>query len=163
MTGLRAGLPAGQNNDFAEVTDMKRILICGMLFALATSLSFAQRSRGVGPSTGVGAATGHMGPAARMPATGPMSPTTSARPDMTDTGRVAPDAANNHANAPSTDTTSVGPAGAKPAPDTTGVGPDVGRPANSTGVGSHNSTVPDRTTMPDANGVSDHTMIIPNQ
>ena len=151
------------NIDSAEVQNMKRILICGMLLALATSLSFAQRSRGVGPTTGAGSAVGHIGPAARMPATAPMSPTTSARPDTTDTGRVAPDAASNHVNAPSTATTSVGSTNGKPAPEATVVGPDSAKPANSTGTGSRNSTVPDRTTLPDANGVSDHTVINPNQ
>jgi hypothetical protein len=141
---------------------MKRILICGMLLALATSLSFAQRGRGVGPTTGVGPAAGHIGPAARMPATGPMSPTTSARPDTTSTGRVAPDAANNHVNAPST-ATGVGPTSGQPEPGATAVAPDSGRPADATGVRSPNSTDPGRTASPDANGVSDHTVINPNQ
>lgn len=139
---------------------MKRILICGMLLALATSLSFAQRSRGAGPTTG-GMAVGHVGPAARMPATGPMAPTSSVRPDTTD--RVARDAANNHVNAPSTDATHVSPTNGKAAPDATVGGPDTSKPGNATGVGTRNSTVPDRTTLPDANGVSDHAVINPNQ
>lgn len=131
---------------------MKRILICGMLLALATSLSFAQRSRGVGPSTGVGPAVGHVGPAARMPDTGPMSPTTRVSPNTLGTDRAP-----NHVSTTSPDTTSVGPA--------TGdrVGPDARTTGADTGKSTTPATVPDRTVMPDANGVSDHTRINPNQ
>ncbi len=136
---------------------MKRILICGMLLALATSLSFAQRSRGVAPATGVGPAIGHVGPAARMPATGPMSPTTGIRPDTIDTGRISPDAAPNHVSTTSSGATGVGAAtGDRVAPDAIAPGANSGKPANPVGV-------PDRAVVPDANGVSDHARINPNQ
>ena len=128
---------------------MKRILVCGTLLALATSLSFAQRGRAVGPSTGgVGPAVGHVGPAVGMPSTAPMAPTTGVRPDTVNPDRVAP---------------SVSPGSGTVAPDTTTVGPDTGKPANPASVGSHTSTVPDRAVVPDANDVTDHTRINPNQ
>lgn len=127
---------------------MKRILICGMLLVLATSLSFAQRSRGVGPSTGgIGPAVGQVGPVARMP--GPMS-TSPVRPDTIGADRVP-----NHVSTTSPDTRTVGP-------DASRVAPDAKAPGNS-GKQANPAAAPDRAVIPDANGVSDHARINPNQ
>ena len=135
---------------------MKRILICGMLLVLATSLSFAQRSRGVGASTGgVGPAVGHVGPAVRMPDTGPMSPT-GVRPNTAGADRTAPVATPSHVGTTSPDNMTVGPDTSRVAPDAKAPGANSGKPANPTGV-------PDRVAIPDANGAGDHTRISPNQ
>ncbi len=137
---------------------MKRILICGMLLALATSLSFAQRSRGVGPSTGgIGPAVGHVGPAVRGPDIGPMSPASPVRPDAVGPDRTAPVAAPNHVSTTSSDATGVGPdTTRRVAPDAKAPGANNVKPASPVGV-------PDRAVMPDANGISDHARINPNQ
>jgi hypothetical protein len=63
---------------------MKKLLVCGMLLGLLTSLSFAQRGR----------AYGGVGTSARIPNVGPVSPNARTSPNAIGTGHdgVAPNA-----------------------------------------------------------------------
>jgi hypothetical protein len=101
---------------------MKKLLVCGMLLGLLTSLSFAQRGR----------AYGGVGTSARIPNVGPVSPNARTSPNAIGTGHdgVAPNA-----------TTGKNPKHSAPNatadPTARTVGPNTG-------------TVPDRVITPDA-------------
>ncbi len=122
---------------------MKRILICGMMLGLLTGVGFAQRGRAVGG----------VGPAARMPGNAPVVGTT---PNAVTTthGSTTPNAVSGstHAKTVTPNATNGAQAAA--------VTPNSG---NATTVSPNVNTVPDRALNPDAQGISDHSRINPNQ
>ncbi|HSY10820.1 MAG TPA: hypothetical protein VK976_01395 [Verrucomicrobiae bacterium] len=137
---------------------MKKILICGMMLGLLTTVSFAQRGRTVG-----GVRPTATGP--RMAPVAPMAPMASAAPNAVSNSRgsVAPSSVNssthaktatpNAASTPSTaKTVTPNPNAASTSPTAKTVTPNA-------------NTVPDRTMLPDAQGVTDHapTTTSPNQ
>jgi hypothetical protein len=125
---------------------MKRILICGVMLGLMTGAGFAQRGRAAG---GVGPAVGGVGPSARMPGNAPMART--APNAVTNAqGSMAPNAVSGSPNAKT-----VKPNGA----NGTAIAPNAGNAAT---VSPDANTVPG-TMNPDAQGISDHTRINPNQ
>jgi hypothetical protein len=134
---------------------MKRILICGMMFGLLTGVGFAQRGRAVG---GVGPAVGGAGATARMPGTPTigMTPNVGAMPNAVTTthGTTAPNAVPGATNAKTVTPNATN--GAKAAPVT----PNSG---NATTVSPNANTVPNRDIDPDAQGISDHSRVSPNQ
>lgn len=129
---------------------MKRILICGVVLGLMTGVGFAQRGRAVG---GVGPAVGGVGPSARMPANAPVVRTTPNAVTNTH-GSVRPNAISGSANAKTVKPNATSGANA------TAVAPNAG---NATSVSPNADTVPDRAINPDAQGISDHTRLTPNQ
>jgi hypothetical protein len=129
---------------------MKRLLICGMMFGLLTGVGFAQRGRAVG---GVGAATGGVGPTARMPGIAPVVGTTPNAVTATH-GSTAPNAVTG-----STTANTVTPNATKGA-KAAAVTPNSGK---ATTVSPDANTVPDRALDPDAQGLSDHSRVSPNQ
>ncbi len=116
---------------------MKKTVVCGMLLALLTTVGVAQRGR----------AMGGVGPTARMPGIDPIGPSARVSPSSVNVGHngVAPNAvsAGTHAK-------TVTPNATKTAPNTKTVSPKA-------------TTVPDRAIAPDAQGISDHARIDPNQ
>ena len=133
---------------------MKKIMICGMMLGLLTTVSFAQRGRTVGGARPA-ATSPRMAPAA------PMTPMATTTPNAVSNGRsdVAPNSVNSstHAKTVTPDATStpstaktVTPSAASTPPMTKTVTPNA-------------NTVPDRTMLPDAQGVNDHAATTPNQ
>ena len=119
---------------------MKKILLCGMMLGLMTTVGFAQRGRSVG---GVGpTATAPMAPTAPR---APMARTTpSAVPNAH--GDIAPNSVSG-----STHAKTVTPSATSTSPTAKTVTPNAG-------------TVPDRVQLPDAQGASDHARTVgPNQ
>ena len=129
---------------------MKKLIICGVMFGLMTGVSFAQRGRAAG---GVGPAVGGVGPTARISNSAPAMGTT---PNAVTTrhGSTAPNAVSG-----STHAKTVTPNATNGA-SSTSVTPNAG---NATTVSPNANTVPDRAINPDAQGVSDHTRVNPNQ
>ena len=121
---------------------MKKILICGMMLGLLTTVSFAQRGRTVG-----GVRPTATGP--RMAPVAPMAPMASAAPNAVSNSRgsVAPSSVNSSTHAKT----------ATPNAAST--------PSTAKTVTPNANTVPDRTMLPDAQGVTDHapTTTSPNQ
>jgi len=110
---------------------MKKVLVCGMLLGLLTSVSFAQRGRAIG---GVGTS-------ARIPNVGPVSPNASINPNSISTGH---DGVLPNATTPGKNPNRAGPnATFDPTAQT------VGPTAKTVGPNTV-TTVPDRVITPDA-------------
>jgi hypothetical protein len=110
---------------------MRKVLVCGMLLGLLTSVSYAQRGHAVG---GVGPS------AATMPNIGSMSPNARINPNATGMGHdgVLPNAT----------TAGKNPARVAPNATTDPTAKTVGPAANT--VGTHAITVPGRVITPEA-------------
>src|SRR5271155_2241214 len=104
---------------------MKKILVCGMLLGLLTSVSYAQR----------GHAVGGVGPGARIPNVGPVSPNARTSPNAIGVGHdgVMPNAV----------TTQKNPKPLTPNATTDPTAKTVGSTAKTVGPNSE-TTVPDR-------------------
>jgi hypothetical protein len=112
---------------------MKKVLVCGMLLGLLTSVGYAQR----------GHAVGGVGPAARtMPNVGPVSPNARINPGAISTGPHATTVG------PQATTVEKNPNRVAPNATTDPTAKTVGPEA--TNVGAHTVTVPDRVITPDA-------------
>ncbi|MGA2688930.1 MAG: hypothetical protein ABSE85_12755 [Candidatus Korobacteraceae bacterium] len=110
---------------------MKKVLVCGMLLGLLTSVSFAQRGRAIG---GVGTS-------ARIPNVGPVSPTARINPNSINTGHdgVLPNATTGKNPKPLTPNATTDPTAKTVGPDAKTIGPNTV------------TTVPDRVITSDAN------------
>jgi hypothetical protein len=111
---------------------MKKVLVCGMLLGLLTSVSFAQRGRAIG---GVGTS-------ARIPNVGPVSSTARINPNSINKGHdgVLPNATTPGKNPkPLTPNATTDPTARTVDPTAKTVGPNTV------------TTVPDRVITPDAN------------
>ena len=122
---------------------MKQVLLCGMLLALLTSVSFAQRGRavgGVGPTARLGAPNVRMGPDAVG-----IAPSTGIPPSAR-IGGVAPNATRVAPNA-----IPVAPHATTVAPNATTVAPNAKTVApNARTTGAETVTPRARTVDPDA-------------
>jgi hypothetical protein len=137
----RTWLAAGYNSELAEV-HMKKILICGMLLGLLTTMSFAQRGR----------AAGGVGPAVGASNAAPMAHT------MPNAVPVPHQGVSPNAVGPSGKTKTIAPnATATPAASST-TSPNA---KSTTAPDTRN--VPNRVTMPDADGLGTQPRISPNQ
>ena len=112
---------------------MKKLLICGLMVGLLSSVGVAQRARS-------------MGPAARTPGMEPIAPNAHMGAGSASVGHsgISPSAvpAGTHARTATPNATS--------GTSSKTVSPNAGRPS-------------DRVMLPDARGISDHTRIDPNQ
>jgi len=119
---------------------MKKVLVCGMLLGLLTSVSYAQR----------GHAVGGVGPSARIPSVGPVSPNARINPSAIGIGHagVLPNATTTGKNP-----THVGP-NATFDPNARTVGPtaNTAEPSARTVGPNTVTTVPDRVITPNATG-----------
>jgi hypothetical protein len=106
---------------------MKKLLVCGMLLAFLTSVSFAQRGRAIG---GVGATAS---PGARFPSVTPASPAARTNPNSISTGHDG-----------------ALPNATKVEKDPTTVKPNATSNRTFNPVGPEPVTGPDTVTMPDA-------------
>ncbi|MGC2110892.1 MAG: hypothetical protein WA655_15330 [Candidatus Korobacteraceae bacterium] len=119
---------------------MKKVLICGMLVGLLSTVSFAQRGRTVGG----------IGPAARGasigPNIGPMSPSARVNPSAISLGHdgVAPNAR---------------PVGAVPST----VSPNAGKSRSTTSVGPNSKTIPGQAMPPSSRTIGPDTGIGPDR
>jgi hypothetical protein len=109
---------------------MKKVLVCGMLLGLLTSVSYAQRGR----------AAGGVGTTVRMPNVMPVSPTAGMNPNSISKGHdgVLPNATTGKNPKPLTPNATTDPTAKTVGPDAKTVGPNTVTP------------VPDRVIMPDA-------------
>jgi len=110
---------------------MKKVLVCGMLLGLLTSVSYAQRGR----------AAGGVGTTVRMPNVMPVSPTAGINPNSINKGHdgVLPNATTGKNPKPLTPNAATDPTAKTVGPDAKTVGPNTV------------TTVPDRVIMPNAN------------
>lgn len=130
---------------------MKKTLICGMMLGLLTSVSFAQRAHTVRPTATVPHTVG-MAPVAPMAATTPnavSSAPAKVAPDSV-TGSTHAKTVTPNATLPASTANTATPSAASTSPTARTVNPNA-------------NTVPDRTMLPDAQGVSDHASNSPNQ
>ncbi|MGA2370032.1 MAG: hypothetical protein ACLPPV_17675 [Candidatus Korobacteraceae bacterium] len=119
---------------------MKKVLVCGMLLGLLTSVSYAQR----------GHAIGGVGTSARIPDVGPVSPNARTSPNALSVGHdgVMPNATTTGKNP-----THVGPnATFDPTARTVGPNTKTADPSARTVGPNTVTTVPDRVITPDATG-----------
>ena|SRR5664279_1403149 len=132
---------------------MKKILLCGMLLGLLSTMSFAQRGRVMGGA----------GPTAR-------TPNARMSPNATNVGHdgIAPNATANtqtrvHPNATTGNTpNTVGP-NASTGNRATAVGPDAATGRTATTVSPNANDTPDRVITPDATPMGDRTVVGPDQ
>jgi hypothetical protein len=147
---------------------MKKILICGMMLGLMTGVGFAQRGRaagGVGPTAGMPSAPiGRTAPNAVTAV--PRAPAPNAVSGPSNVKTVTPNATGADAaktvapNANSSDNAKTVAPNSNSADNAKTVAPNTGA---STSVSPNTNSVPDRAMNPDAQGVSDHSRITPNQ